>query len=140
MTARETPRGLNPNSPLNPLNYKVGMWGYVLHRVSGLSLVAYLFIHIAVIGSVNAGPEAFDNMMFAVSSPFFLILDTALAAAVVFHMLNGIRLILFDLGIGIRQQIALFYLVFGLSAAAILVTAILLAPKFLERLAQRGFF
>jgi succinate dehydrogenase / fumarate reductase cytochrome b subunit len=140
MTARETPRGLHPNSPLNPLNYKVGMWGYLLHRISGLILVAYLLVHIAVIGSVNAGPQAFDNIMFTLQSPLFLVLDTALAAAVVFHMLNGIRLILFDLGIGIRQQVPLFYAVFGLSAATIVATAILLAPKFLERLAQRGFY
>lgn len=140
MTVREALGAMHRNSPLHPLNYRVGMWAYILHRVSGLILIAYLFIHIAVIGSVNAGPEAFDNVMRVLGSPFFLILDTALAAAVVFHMLNGIRLILFDLGVGIRQQVPLFFAAFGLSVAAIIATVILLAPKFLERLAERGFF
>lgn len=86
-----------------------GMWAWLLHRVSGLILVFYLFAHIGVIsqGAVQ-GPEAFSELMERLENPLFVILDLALIGAVLYHGMNGIRVLLFDVGVGIRRYKSLY--------------------------------
>jgi len=43
--------------------------------------------------------------------------EMLLVTAVIYHGLNGLRVILFDLGIGIKRQKALFWGAFVLAAA-----------------------
>ncbi|MHB1342923.1 MAG: succinate dehydrogenase, cytochrome b556 subunit [Thermoleophilia bacterium] len=103
-----------------------GMWAWLFHRVSGLVLALYLFAHIWVISTgAAAGADAFDTMFKTLESPFFIVLDLALLAAVVYHAFNGIRVILFDLGIAIRQQKTLWWVVIGASVAVMAVFAVI---------------
>lgn len=93
-----------------------GMWAWLFHRVSGVVLALYIFAHIWVISRAAAsGADAFDSMFKTLESPFFVLLDLALLAAVVYHALNGIRVILFDLGIAIRRQKTLWWVVIAVS-------------------------
>lgn len=89
----------------------VGMWAWWLHRVTGLALVGYLLLHVLLMGtSILKGEASFDSMLsMLMTSKFFLILDLGLLAAVLTHGINGIRLILFDLGLGIRIQKEIFW-------------------------------
>lgn len=98
-----------------------GMWAWLLHRVSGLILVFYLLAHIGVIsqGAVQ-GPEAFTELMERLENPVFVVLDLALIAAVLYHGMNGIRILLFDMGVGIRAHKRLY-------AAAMAVGVVCLA-------------
>lgn len=86
----------------------MGMWAFILHRISGLALIFYLLLHVLVISTSLSGPAAFNKLLAILTSPFFLTLDLGLLAAILFHALNGIRILLFDLGIGIRVQKPLF--------------------------------
>lgn len=70
-----------------------GFISFALRRFTGLALVIYLFIHIWVIGSAVGGPEAFDARLAAVQSPIFIFLEILLLAAVIYHTLDGIRLL-----------------------------------------------
>ncbi len=101
-----------------PLN--VGMWAWWLQRVTGLGLVGYLLLHVFLMGtSILRGPSAFDRMLsMLMGSKPFLLLDLALLAAVLIHGINGIRLILFDLGVGIPHQKKVFWA--GMSVAFLL--------------------
>ena len=105
----KAPRG-GRSPELWPGNYKLGMWGWLLQRLTGLGLVFYLFMHIWVISysAVVNGKLAFDSMLQTLQSPFFIAIDLVLVATVFFHGLNGIRILLFDLGIGIRSQKTIF--------------------------------
>jgi len=106
----ERASGRNLNVPLWPLNYRTGMWAYVLHRITGLALVFYLLMHIMVISSAMVGGKsAFDALLGLLQTPLFVVLDLGLIAAVLFHGLNGVRLVLFDLGYGVRSQKQLFW-------------------------------
>ena len=75
-----------------------GYIAWILHRVTGLGLVLYLFMHIWVIHHISRGKEAFDQVMGVVQAPIFHILEIGLLACVVFHGLNGIRVVLIDYG------------------------------------------
>ena len=75
-----------------------GYLAWLLHRVTGLGLTLYLLMHIWVIHHISRGRQSFDAVMGVVQSPLFHILEIALLGAVVFHGLNGIRIILIDYG------------------------------------------
>ncbi len=117
------------NTPAWATNWRTGMWAYVFHRISGYALVFYIFLHISIIAtSAIMGPETFDAVMEYLHSPLFLILDILLVAAVVYHGLNGIRLILFDFGIGIYHQKQLFWAAIILTVIAVVAAFVLVSP------------
>ncbi len=90
-----------------------GFISFLFRRISGVALVLYLFTHMWVIGSVNAGPEAFDARLALVQTPFFKVLEIALLAAVVYHAVDGIRLLVvhhFDVT---EYRKSLFYAMFA---------------------------
>ena len=81
-----------------------GKWGperylYFLHRVTGLGLLLYLLMHIVVVSSRAWGPEQWETAMGRVSGPVFLVGEFLVFVAFVFHALNGVRLVLVELGI-----------------------------------------
>lgn len=119
----------NLNVPLWPANFRVGMTAYALHRITGLAITAYLLMHIMVISSAMVGGKsAFDALLGLLQTPLFVVLDLGLIAVVVFHGLNGIRLIMFDLGYGVRSQRQLFWAVFAASLVAVVMATIASLP------------
>ncbi len=98
-----------------------GFISFLLRRITGVALVIYLFMHIWVIGSVNAGPEAFDARLNMVQTPVFKLLEIALLAAVVYHALDGIRLLIVHYFDVTEYRKSMFYAV--MAVAAILTVA-----------------
>jgi succinate dehydrogenase / fumarate reductase cytochrome b subunit len=98
----------------------IGMWAWVLFRISGLVLLAYLFVHIWVIsqGRVDGG-EALNKLFETFDKPFLVFLDFMLVSAVLYHALNGVRIILMDFGVGIRQHKAVFWVCMVVAAAVL---------------------
>ena len=81
--------------------YGADRYVYALHRITGLGILFYFLLHIFVTGrragdkgeaQWEAAMEFFDNPMFA-TGEFLVFL------AFLFHALNGIRLILVELGL-----------------------------------------
>lgn len=95
----------------------LGMWAWLLHRVTGLLLVFYLILHILVISSSLGGSNLFDPLLRLLQTPLFVLLEMGLTAAVLVHGLNGIRIVLFDLGLGVRRQKEIFAVLMALAAA-----------------------
>ncbi len=73
-----------------------GGWAWVLHRITGVALVFYLFLHVFVTSTLTSGPELFNKVMRLFEHPAFGIGESLLLAALVFHGLNGIRILLVD--------------------------------------------
>lgn len=91
-----------------------GMWAWLLHRISGLVLVLYLFAHIGVISQGHVqGQAAFDRLFRTLESPVFVLLDVALIGAVLYHGFNGIRVLLMDIGTGIRTHKTVYWVAMG---------------------------
>ena len=98
----------------------IGMWAWVLHRFTGLGLVFYIFIHTALMSvALLLGQKAFDAMLSVLMGhPIFQFLEAILLAAVLYHGFNGIRILLFDLGVGIevRSQKIMFWVSMAIAA------------------------
>lgn len=66
-------------------------------RVSGLAILAYLFFHIFVTGTVTAGRGTWESTMAAFSNPFMSLGEWLVVVAATFHAVNGIRVVLLEL-------------------------------------------
>jgi succinate dehydrogenase / fumarate reductase cytochrome b subunit len=92
---------------------------FVINRLAGLALVAYLYLHLLLLSMLVRGPDAWDDFVDLATSPPFLALDVLLLAGMLLHGLNGIRVALVGLGLVASRQKALL--------AGVLVIAGLLA-------------
>jgi succinate dehydrogenase / fumarate reductase, cytochrome b subunit len=88
-----------------------GMWAWLFFRISGLVLVFYLGAHIIIISTAawSEGGTTFTDVMKFLEHPVALVLDLALVVAVLYHALNGVRIILMDFGIGIQKHKIIFW-------------------------------
>ena len=103
----------------------IGMWAWMLFRISGLVLVFYLFVHLWVISQGRiGGPESLNNLFEFFDRPLLVFLDLMLVAAVLYHALNGVRIILMDVGVGIGQHKAVFWVCMLVAAIALCVFAV----------------
>jgi succinate dehydrogenase / fumarate reductase cytochrome b subunit len=91
-----------------------GRWGlerylYTVHRVTGLGLLAYFLMHILVTSSRAFGPGAWERAMGAVTGPLFKVGEYLVFLAFAFHAVNGVRLVLVELGLGVGRPIEPVY-------------------------------
>ncbi len=107
-----------------------GTLAYAFHRLTGVILASYLFLHIWTISSSTVSPSAFDVTLGTFNQPLFLALDVALLAAASFHAFNGLRIIFFDIGIGIKRQKLSFVLSMILTGILVVLAVELLIPLF----------
>jgi len=87
-----------------------GRWGlerylYTLHRLTGLGLLAYFLLHIVVTSSRAISPESWKASMDSVTGPLFTIGEFLVFVAFAFHAINGIRLVLVELGWAVGKPI-----------------------------------
>lgn len=73
-----------------------GMWTWVLHRITGVSVFFFLYVHVLDTALVRVSPAAYDEIIATYKTPIVNILEVGLVGAVLFHALNGIRIILID--------------------------------------------
>jgi succinate dehydrogenase / fumarate reductase cytochrome b subunit len=115
-----------------PTNYAVGMWIWLAHRISGVVLAVYGLAHLVVISYVTIGSDgkSFNDIMKFFDKPYLLAFEVALMAVAFFHVLNGFRIILFDLGIGIRVQKQIFIALMVVGAVIYSIAVWALLPAF----------
>ena len=101
-----------------------GAVAFAMHRLSGAVIALYGVSHVLVMATALRGGDGFNRLMNTFQQPWVLALEMLLIAVVLFHMLNGLRIMLFDLGIGIRHQKGLFW---GLMAVGVVVLALTVA-------------
>ena len=69
----------------------------LVQRISGLALLVYLFFHVFVTGFVASGGAAWTGIMEALSNPLTHLGEFLVFVGVIFHGINGIRILLLEL-------------------------------------------
>ena len=72
------------------------MWSWVAHRITGVMIFFFLFAHVIDTAMVRVSPHAYNSAVNTYKNPVVGLMEVALVAAVLFHALNGIRVILVD--------------------------------------------
>jgi succinate dehydrogenase / fumarate reductase cytochrome b subunit len=111
---------LDRSSDLNPRNMRVGMYAWVIQRLSGLYLVFFLLTHITAIAQANFGvTKGLQATIFDVlRNPFWAGGSaTQVFDLIAYHGLNGIRIVFLDLGFGVRKHRVTFWLSMAVAIA-----------------------
>ena len=72
------------------------MWAWVLHRISGATIFFFLFVHVLDATMLRVSPQAYNAVVGDYKTPIVGLMEYGLVAALLFHALNGIRVILID--------------------------------------------
>ncbi len=73
-----------------------GHWAWMMHRVGGLGILFFLFLHVFDIYLMNLGEETFSKFLFLYSGPPFKVMEVFLIFGVLYHAVNGLRIIIID--------------------------------------------
>jgi succinate dehydrogenase / fumarate reductase cytochrome b subunit len=113
-----------------------GYWAWLLHRVSGVAIILFLFLHVLDTCLVGFGPNAYETFVSIYRVPVFRVLEVALSGAVLYHGINGLRIILIDfVETATRIQHQLWYAVWATFLVLFLPSAFfMLRPVFFPNL------
>ncbi|MFI0818705.1 succinate dehydrogenase, cytochrome b556 subunit [Streptomyces sp. NPDC021098] len=94
-----------------------GMWSWVAHRVTGVLIFFFLFVHVLDTSLVRVSPEAYDDVVATYKTPIVNVMEYGLVAAILFHALNGLRVIAVDFwSKGAKYQRQMLWAVVGIWA------------------------
>lgn len=94
-----------------------GMWSWVAHRITGVLTFFFLFAHVLDTALVRVSPEAYNAVIGTYKNPIMALGEVVLVAGIVFHAMNGLRIILVDFwSKGATYQRQLFWVVIGVWA------------------------
>jgi succinate dehydrogenase / fumarate reductase cytochrome b subunit len=73
-----------------------GQYAWVLHRATGIGVLFFLLVHIIDIALIGLGKDLYDETVAFYATPFLIPMEIMLVGAVIYHSLNGIRIVLID--------------------------------------------
>jgi succinate dehydrogenase / fumarate reductase cytochrome b subunit len=73
-----------------------GMWSWVAHRITGVLTFFFLFAHVLDTALVRVSPNSYDKVIATYKNPFVNLMEIGLVGAVLYHALNGLRIIAVD--------------------------------------------
>jgi len=105
-----------------------GMWAWVAHRISGVAIFFFLLVHVLDTALVTVSPETYNAVIDTYKNPIVGLMEIGLVALVLFHALNGLRIVAVDFwSKGARYQrqmlwavVAIWVVVFAAAAARLL--------------------
>ena len=84
--------------------YKLERYLYILHRVTGLGILLFLLIHLCMTTIFRIqGQGIWEATMSILHNPYFKVGEYLVCVAFVYHTLNGLRLILQELGFALGK-------------------------------------
>ncbi|HWV58075.1 MAG TPA: succinate dehydrogenase, cytochrome b556 subunit [Longimicrobiales bacterium] len=73
-----------------------GFYTWILHRATGLGVLFFLLLHIFDIFLIGFGAETFNSLLVIYTAPWARIMEVFLLFGLLFHALNGLRIIVQD--------------------------------------------
>ncbi len=85
-------------------NYKLERYLYTLHRITGLGMLLFLMLHLIMTTVFRIqGPHVWETTMRILHNPWFKVGEYLVAVAFLYHSLNGLRLIIQELGFALGR-------------------------------------
>ncbi|MCT7660799.1 succinate dehydrogenase, cytochrome b556 subunit [Mycobacterium deserti] len=110
------------------------MWSWVLHRITGATIFFFLFVHVLDTALVRVSPQAYNEIIETYKTPIIGLMEVGLVVAVLYHALNGIRVILIDFwSKGPRYQRKMLWVVVGAFLAIFIPSLGVIGMHMVER-------
>jgi succinate dehydrogenase / fumarate reductase cytochrome b subunit len=68
----------------------------MLHRITGVAVIFFLFVHVVDTSLVGWGPEAYNRVTGVYENVLIRLLELGLVTAVLYHGINGLKITLID--------------------------------------------
>lgn len=75
---------------------QTGQWAQLLHRITGLGVALFLLLHVIDTSLLGWGPQVYDYVVQIYHHPVSRVIEVLLAAALIYHAINGIRVTIID--------------------------------------------
>ncbi|HLW58682.1 MAG TPA: hypothetical protein VKV57_02025 [bacterium] len=82
-------------TPIGRWNYP-GQWAFGLSRVAGLGVLGFLLVHVLDVALVPLAPGLYERTVAGYALPYLIPMEVALVTAVIYHALNGLRLMVLE--------------------------------------------
>jgi succinate dehydrogenase / fumarate reductase cytochrome b subunit len=108
------------------------MWSWILHRVTGLGVLFFLILHVVDTALVIYFPDLYDHALSIYKSGIFRFGELAIFFAVIYHSLNGLRIVVQDFWpvVMVRQRQMVWAAAIITAVAIIPIGWVMLAPIF----------
>ena len=73
------------------------MAAWAFHRIAGVAIWLFVVVHVVDIYLVGGDPRAYDAILRVYASPAGRVGEVLLGAGLLYHALNGLRIIVMDL-------------------------------------------
>jgi succinate dehydrogenase / fumarate reductase cytochrome b subunit len=109
---------------------ELGRWAFWAHRVSGVAIFAFLALHLVDVSLYAVSPALYDEVHVLYGTVGLRLFECGLLLAILFHALNGLRLLVMDIadvrpGVAGRLLVVVVALTVVLGAAG---SAVIMAP------------
>lgn len=101
---------------------KTGMWAFTAHRVTGFLVLLFLLLHVVDVTLAGISKDLYNTVHAVYGNILLRLFEVGLLGALVFHALNGLRIIavdFFDAAVQYQKQIA--WVVAGVTAVVTIV-------------------
>ncbi len=123
---------MTAGAPTRPYKGKSGQWAFVGHRVSGFLVFFFLLLHIVDVSLVR-WPATYDDVHAVYGNVVLRLFEVGLMVALVFHSLNGLRIVAVDFFPGaVRNERRLLSAVVWMTVAISVPGAYVIMLPFIE--------
>jgi succinate dehydrogenase / fumarate reductase cytochrome b subunit len=119
-------------SPGTVYRGRSGQWAFVAHRITGFLVFFFLLLHIVDVSLVSR-PRLYDQVHQLYGNVVLRLFEVGLLAALVYHSLNGLRIVMIDFFPGsIRNEKRVLSAVVSLTALLTAVGGWIIMKPFVE--------
>src|SRR5436309_6302866 len=112
-----------------------GQYSWLVHRVTGVAIILFLFAHVVDTAVVGWGPNAYNRVVSVYENPVVRLLELGLVAAVISHSLNGLKIVLIDFFPSLATRIRLLgYTTLALFVASMIPITWIMGRQILDLL------
>ncbi len=107
-----------------------GQYAWIMHRASGIGILFFLLIHIIDIMLIGLGRDVYDHTVEFYANPFIIPMEVLLVGAVIYHLLNGLRIVAVNFSSnGPSQEKKYFWWVLGGTVLLTIPSGIIILAK-----------
>lgn len=100
-------------------NGDTGQYAWLFHRMTGIGVLFFLLVHVIDIMLIGLGRDVYDHAVSFYGKWYIIPMEVLLVGAVIYHALNGLRIIAIDFwSEGTRRERQMFWV--ALIGAAVL--------------------
>jgi succinate dehydrogenase / fumarate reductase cytochrome b subunit len=112
-----------------------GVWSWVAHRITGVLTFFFLFAHVLDTALVRVSPNAYDKVIALYKNPLVNVMELGLVGAILYHALNGLRMMLVDFWAkGVRHQRPMLWVIIVVWVVVMIPSAYFMLQYNVEKL------